>query len=156
MAGNAVLLASRQRSSSQPFLEVLQERRGLTTPLCGQAGPDSLVPPTTTCAPASDTGRVLAGGPVLDPGEHGVEHPVEAGYAVASNAGTALGPSLVRASRWPLRKLNSTMGASATTWSRETADPVRMMRLFGITSYTAIHYVRTAHPEHFAIDPTQA
>lgn len=30
------------------------------------------------------------------------------------------------------------------------------MRLFGITSYTAIHYVRTAHPERFAIDPTQA
>lgn len=40
--------------------------------------------------------------------------------------------------------------------ARETADPVRLMRLFGITSYTAIHYVRTAHPERFAIDPTQA
>ncbi|WP_406429248.1 hypothetical protein [Streptomyces sp. NBC_00147] len=40
--------------------------------------------------------------------------------------------------------------------ARETADPVRLMRLFGITSYTAIHYVRTAHPEHFTIDPTQA
>ncbi|WP_143665528.1 hypothetical protein [Streptomyces sp. st115] len=39
--------------------------------------------------------------------------------------------------------------------ARETADPVRLMRLFGITSYTAIHYVRTAHPERFAIDPTQ-
>ncbi|MFF9572101.1 hypothetical protein [Streptomyces sp. NPDC014685] len=37
-----------------------------------------------------------------------------AGYAVASNAGTALGPSPVRAGRWPLRKPNSTMGASAT------------------------------------------
>ncbi|MFE9221714.1 hypothetical protein ACFYN3_36025 [Streptomyces lavendulae] len=40
--------------------------------------------------------------------------------------------------------------------ARETADPVRLMRLFGITSYTAIHYVRTAHPERFTIDPTQA
>ncbi|MBO8194542.1 hypothetical protein ITI46_23205 [Streptomyces oryzae] len=40
--------------------------------------------------------------------------------------------------------------------ARETADPVRLMRLFGITSYTAIHYVRTAHPERFAIDPTRA
>lgn len=38
----------------------------------------------------------------------------------------------------------------------ESADPVRLMRLFGITSYTAIHYVRTAHPERFTIDPTQA
>ncbi|MFF2469919.1 hypothetical protein [Streptomyces mirabilis] len=40
--------------------------------------------------------------------------------------------------------------------AQETADPVRLMRLFGITSYTAIHYVRTAHPERFTIDPTQA
>ena len=40
--------------------------------------------------------------------------------------------------------------------ARETADPIRLMRLFGITSHTAIHYVRAAHPEHFAIDPTQA
>ncbi|MEV7711186.1 hypothetical protein [Streptomyces sp. NPDC088270] len=40
--------------------------------------------------------------------------------------------------------------------ARETADPVRLMRLFGITSYAAIHYVRTAHPERFTIDPTQA
>lgn len=40
--------------------------------------------------------------------------------------------------------------------ARETADPVRLMRLFGITSYTAIRYVRTAHPERFTIDPTQA
>ncbi|MFI5726921.1 hypothetical protein ACWGH7_31475 [Streptomyces cyaneofuscatus] len=39
---------------------------------------------------------------------------------------------------------------------RETAGPVRLMRLFGITSYTAIHYVCAAHPERFAIDPTQA
>lgn len=30
------------------------------------------------------------------------------------------------------------------------------MRLFGITSYTAIRYVRTAHPERFTIKPTQA
>ncbi|MGW8884059.1 hypothetical protein [Streptomyces sp. NPDC055749] len=40
--------------------------------------------------------------------------------------------------------------------ARETADPIRLMRLFGITSHTAIHYVRAAHPERFAIDPTQA
>ncbi|MGW3983592.1 hypothetical protein [Streptomyces mirabilis] len=40
--------------------------------------------------------------------------------------------------------------------AQETADPVRLMRLFGITSYTAIHYVRAAHPERFTIDPTQA
>ncbi|GAA1926795.1 hypothetical protein [Streptantibioticus ferralitis] len=40
--------------------------------------------------------------------------------------------------------------------ARETADPVRLMRLFGITSHTAIHYVLAAHPECFTIDPTQA
>jgi hypothetical protein len=40
--------------------------------------------------------------------------------------------------------------------ARETADPVRLMRLFGITSHTAIHYVRAAHPECFTVDPTQA
>ncbi|MEU1626076.1 hypothetical protein ABZ746_12270 [Streptomyces sp. NPDC020096] len=40
--------------------------------------------------------------------------------------------------------------------ARETADPVRLMRLFGITSSTAIHYVHAAHPEHFTVDPTQA
>ncbi|GAX49313.1 hypothetical protein [Streptomyces olivochromogenes] len=40
--------------------------------------------------------------------------------------------------------------------ARETADPVRLMRLFGITSHTAIHYVRAAHSEYFTIDPTEA
>lgn len=40
--------------------------------------------------------------------------------------------------------------------AQETAAPARLMGLFGITSYTAIHYVRTAHPERFTIDPTQA
>ncbi|MDQ0989587.1 hypothetical protein QFZ74_000815 [Streptomyces sp. V3I7] len=30
------------------------------------------------------------------------------------------------------------------------------MRRFRITSHTAIHYVRTAYPERFTIDPTQA
>jgi hypothetical protein len=40
--------------------------------------------------------------------------------------------------------------------ARETADPVRLMRLFGITAHTATHYVRAAHPERFTIDPTQA
>ncbi|MET9382966.1 hypothetical protein ABZY09_18315 [Streptomyces sp. NPDC002928] len=39
--------------------------------------------------------------------------------------------------------------------ARETADPVRLMRLFGISSHTAIHYVRAAHPEFFTIDPAQ-
>ncbi|MGX5185438.1 hypothetical protein ACWKT5_22095 [Streptomyces avermitilis] len=40
--------------------------------------------------------------------------------------------------------------------ARETADPIRLMRLFGSTSRTAIHYVRAAaHPECLTIDPTQ-
>ncbi|WP_274564968.1 hypothetical protein [Streptomyces spiramyceticus] len=46
--------------------------------------------------------------------------------------------------------------AAALCCYKETADPVRLMRLFGITSHTAIHYVRAAHPECFTIDPTQA
>ncbi|MFE2145877.1 hypothetical protein ACFXA3_29810 [Streptomyces sp. NPDC059456] len=32
----------------------------------------------------------------------------------------------------------------------ETADPLRLMRLFGITERTAMHYVGTAHPERTA------
>ncbi|MFD0068709.1 hypothetical protein ACFRAI_41275 [Streptomyces sp. NPDC056637] len=40
--------------------------------------------------------------------------------------------------------------------ARETADPLRLMQLFGITPHTAIHYVSTAYPERFTIDPTQA
>ncbi|MGQ4486019.1 hypothetical protein ACN6LM_002374 [Streptomyces sp. SAS_281] len=32
----------------------------------------------------------------------------------------------------------------------ETADPLRLMRLFGITEKTAMHYVGTAHPERTA------
>jgi len=33
---------------------------------------------------------------------------------------------------------------------------LRLMRLFGITSHTAIYYVSAAYPERFTIDPTQA
>ncbi|MER7468752.1 hypothetical protein [Streptomyces sp. NPDC097981] len=29
----------------------------------------------------------------------------------------------------------------------ETADPLRLMRLFGIKEKTAMHYVTVAHPE---------
>ncbi|WP_327310048.1 hypothetical protein OG730_43555 (plasmid) [Streptomyces sp. NBC_01298] len=32
----------------------------------------------------------------------------------------------------------------------ETADPLRLMRLFGITEKAAMHYVTTAHPERTA------
>ncbi|MYS96379.1 hypothetical protein SM007_35970 [Streptomyces avermitilis] len=40
--------------------------------------------------------------------------------------------------------------------ARETAGPIRLMRLFGSVSRTAIHYVRAAaHPECLTIDPTQ-
>lgn len=34
-----------------------------------------------------------------------------------------------------------------------TADPVHLMRVFGVSTETAIKYVKTAHPERFAIDP---
>lgn len=40
--------------------------------------------------------------------------------------------------------------------ARETADPTRLTRLSGITSHTAIHYVRAAHPGCLTIDPAQA
>ncbi|KAB2588675.1 hypothetical protein F5983_30895 [Streptomyces arboris] len=36
------------------------------------------------------------------------------------------------------------------TEAAETADPLRLMRLFGITEKTAMHYVTTAHPERTA------
>ncbi|MEU6033631.1 hypothetical protein ABZ825_42715 [Streptomyces tauricus] len=32
----------------------------------------------------------------------------------------------------------------------ETADPLRLMRLFGVTEKTAMHYVTAAHPERTA------
>jgi hypothetical protein len=32
--------------------------------------------------------------------------------------------------------------------ARHTADPVHLMRVFGITTKTAMRYVYTAHPEH--------
>jgi hypothetical protein len=38
--------------------------------------------------------------------------------------------------------------------AHHTADPVHLMRVFGIGKTTAVRYVRTAHPDRFAIDPT--
>jgi hypothetical protein len=35
--------------------------------------------------------------------------------------------------------------------ARETADPVRLMCLFGISSHIAIRYARAADPEHFTV-----
>lgn len=40
--------------------------------------------------------------------------------------------------------------------ARHTAGPVHLMRVFGVSATTAIKYVQAAHPERFAIDPTQA
>jgi hypothetical protein len=40
--------------------------------------------------------------------------------------------------------------------AHHTADPVHLMRVFGIGKTTAIKCVRTAHPDRFAIDPTTA
>jgi hypothetical protein len=34
-----------------------------------------------------------------------------------------------------------------------TADPVHLMRAFGISATTAIKYVKAAHPERFTVDP---
>jgi hypothetical protein len=34
--------------------------------------------------------------------------------------------------------------------SAESADPLRLMRLFGITEQTAVHYVDVAHPGRIA------
>ncbi|GHD35508.1 hypothetical protein GCM10010313_82910 [Streptomyces violarus] len=39
--------------------------------------------------------------------------------------------------------------------ARETADPVRLMRVFGVCSATATRYVAAAHPDK-KIDPIQA
>jgi integrase len=35
-----------------------------------------------------------------------------------------------------------------------TADPLHLMRVFGIGAATALKYVRAAHPERFNVDPT--
>jgi len=35
-----------------------------------------------------------------------------------------------------------------------SADPVRLMRIFGIAANTAVKYVKTAHPQRFMLDST--
>jgi hypothetical protein len=40
--------------------------------------------------------------------------------------------------------------------AHETADPVHLMRVFGISDTTALKYVRAAHPHRFGQEPTQA
>ncbi|MGW0662193.1 site-specific integrase [Streptodolium elevatio] len=62
------------------------------------------------------------------------------------------------------RRLFKAIGLNASQLRRDrildeavhSADPVHLMRVFGIGSETALQYVRAAHPERFAIDPTQA
>ncbi|MET7298214.1 site-specific integrase [Embleya sp. NPDC005575] len=62
------------------------------------------------------------------------------------------------------RRLFKTIGLNATQLRRDrildeavhSADPVHLMRVFGIGAESALQYVRAAHPEHFSIDPTQA
>lgn len=39
--------------------------------------------------------------------------------------------------------------------AHETADPVHLMRVFGIAPETAMKYVKAAHPHRFAKDPTR-
>ncbi|MFE7302531.1 hypothetical protein [Streptomyces sp. NPDC057579] len=40
--------------------------------------------------------------------------------------------------------------------AHETADPVHLMRVFGIAPDTAMKYVKAAHPHRFIKDPTRA
>ncbi|WP_461112559.1 hypothetical protein, partial [Streptomyces chlorus] len=40
--------------------------------------------------------------------------------------------------------------------AHEIADPVHLMRVFGIAPETAMKYVKAAHPHRFIKDPTQA
>lgn len=35
--------------------------------------------------------------------------------------------------------------------ARHTADPVHLMRVFGIAAKTAVHYVYAAHPERRSV-----
>ncbi|MFD4949792.1 hypothetical protein ACFVYE_47105 [Streptomyces sp. NPDC058239] len=39
--------------------------------------------------------------------------------------------------------------------AHETADPVHLMRVFGMAPDTAMNYVKAAHPHRFIKDPTQ-
>jgi hypothetical protein len=36
--------------------------------------------------------------------------------------------------------------------AKKTADPVHLMRLFGLSNITAVKYVATAHPANFRPD----
>ncbi|MEV7043904.1 hypothetical protein [Amycolatopsis sp. NPDC051061] len=40
--------------------------------------------------------------------------------------------------------------------AHHTADPVQLIRVFGLGVTTAVSYVRAAHPDRFATDPTSA
>jgi hypothetical protein len=37
--------------------------------------------------------------------------------------------------------------------AHHTADPVQLIRVFGLGTTTAIRYVRAAHPDRFTSDP---
>ncbi|MFB7383482.1 hypothetical protein ACFC6U_38530 [Kitasatospora purpeofusca] len=67
-------------------------------------------------------------------------------------AGDLTGPAISAGLlRKPFRTIGLTAGAVRTDRifdeARHTADPVRLMRLFGLANVTATEYVLTAHPD---------
>lgn len=76
---------------------------------------------------------------------------------------TALDPSAAPLTRYTLWGTFDSLGATPTQLRTDrildeahvTADPVHLMRLFGIADATAVKYVRAAHPEHFSKRSTQ-
>jgi integrase len=77
---------------------------------------------------------------------------------------TAMSPDGPPVSKYCLNALFRKIGVTPSQlWTdrildeaAQTADPVHLMHFFGLSAATAIKYVRTAHPERFTIDPTQA
>jgi hypothetical protein len=80
------------------------------------------------------------------------------------HAGTALGPDEPPVAKYGLQPIFRNSGFQPRGLridrilgeAHETADPVHLMRVFGIAPETAMKYVKAAHPHRFGKDPAQA
>lgn len=74
---------------------------------------------------------------------------------------TALDPEGPQISRVSARRGSTELGLTMTDVRQDrirdeaafTADPLHLMRLFGISSSTAMHYITATHPERTAKAP---
>ncbi|MFH8738901.1 hypothetical protein [Streptomyces sp. NPDC017964] len=76
---------------------------------------------------------------------------------------TALGPDGPEVAKYGLQPIFTELGLQPQKLridrlldeAHETADPVHLMRVFGIADTTAMRYVRATHSHRFAKDPTR-